>query len=75
MKVTNPTDLDGRLIRVENRLRMLSESAAAHASAYGDCGPLSEESLSALATVLEEVADEVSAIQEESARQAGQVAS
>jgi hypothetical protein len=62
MKVTHPTDLEGRMLAVEMRVRLLIESFAAFAAAYGDVGPPTANMLTAVSAIAEEAADEMLAI-------------
>lgn len=66
MKVTHPHDLHGRLIHVEMRLRMVQESLDAVGASVNNLllNPPSGDALQAFAHTIEEIADEVVAIQE-----------
>jgi hypothetical protein len=61
MKVEAPRDLQGRLLRCQNRAQMIHE--ALEAFAHSDMRRPSSEALDALGDCAEELADEIAAIE------------
>jgi hypothetical protein len=72
MKMEAPTDIDGRLIAVSNRLSMMHEALGALASAYGDFGAPSDKALRGFSAACREIRDEVELILNEGIRQANE---
>jgi len=62
MKVTAPTDIEGRMLNCSDRLKFLAFSLYAISRSYDDAGPPQEPMLRSLSLSLEEIADEIEAI-------------
>ena len=63
MKVTAPKDLQGRIIQCTNRARLITDAIEMYAGYDGGGRTPSEESLKGLATITEELGDELAAIE------------